>query len=303
MADQYGQHENKDKNGLPPYRLLGTNGTNPSYGTAGASATTDTEGVNGASAGTGWGNAASGASVTAGASEIAGTDGFASGNGGGGASGPGPRSSIGDLMLGVLTSPGETMERIAAQRPVVAALLIVLGLSFFTMVMRLLGTRGAAPVDLSDLPAGVPSDAAMAVNAMVPQMVAIGSIIMAIGGVFWWFIKASIYRLLGEVIGDRGDGKAMLATLGFAALPALLQAPVDLAVSRLDMGWLSFLVGLGFWIWSAILSVLAIRASLRSSTGTAVAVFAIPLATIVGLLIVAVVVVFVGLASLAPTLP
>lgn len=82
----------------------------------------------------------------------------------------------------------------------------------------------------------------------------------------------------------------------------LLQAPVDLMLTRLGLNWLSMLAGVGFWIWSVILAVLAIRAALRTETGRAVAIFLIPVGVGFAVLILAVAAFVVAVVSMMPSL-
>lgn len=220
---------------------------------------------------------------------LAGSGGYAApGETSGSADGGEPaRESVWDLMLGVFTSPGKAMAQVAAQRPVGTAALLVIGLTLFSVVMGLFSAQGVTPADLGDLPPGMPPEFLEAMNAMLPSMALFATAIGAVVSILWWFARSAIYGLIGELMGLHGDGRAMLATLGFASLPVLLQAPIDLMLIRLGLGWLSTLVGIGFWVWSVILSVLAIQAALRTGTGRAIVVYIVPVAVGVGLFVLA----------------
>ncbi|MEW8978628.1 MAG: Yip1 family protein [Symbiobacterium sp.] len=206
---------------------------------------------------------------------------------------PKNRSSVWDLILDVITAPKDAMARIASERPVKAAALLVIGIALFTAVLGFAGTRDAMVAQLDRTLAGLPGEAQPVMEAFLGQMAAWSVVLGAVGTVLWWFLRAAVYGLIGEMMGGARDGRAMLATLGFALTPAWLQAPLNLMLGRLGLTWLAILLGLGFWIWTLVLTVMAIRAALGVDTGKAVVVFLIPvgvgiaLATLVIVLFVA----------------
>lgn len=208
------------------------------------------------------------------------------------------QGSIWDLMLEVLVSPREGMEKVAERRPVGPALGIIIGLSLFALAMRLAG----GPPAIDSFPTGLNFDFAQAMNRLMPMLALAGSLLGSVGLLAGWFLRSAIYRLLGELMIGPGDGRAMLATLGFAALPGLLQPPLELMTSRVQVPGLSFLVGLALWVWTAILAVMAIRASFRSSTGQAVAVFLIPIGALIGFLILGFILMMISMVSAVPSL-
>lgn len=191
-----------------------------------------------------------------------------------------------ELALGVFISPGETMAKIAAERPLGAAAVIVIGISLFSLIVGLLINSNAQTAGMTQFSTDMPADMARAMEDVIPTMAAVGGIYGAIFGVLTWFGQAAIYRLLGELMGQQGDGRAMLATLGFANLPFLLQPPLMLILFWLDLSGLSLLFTFMIWIWYAFIAVKAIRASLNSGTGQAVGIFLIPVAVVVVLVVI-----------------
>lgn len=208
------------------------------------------------------------------------------------------QGSIWDLMLEVLVSPREGMEKVAERRPVGAALGIIVGLSLFALAMRLAG----GPPSVEPLQADLGLDLTDSINTLMPMLALMGSLMASVGLLVGWFLRSAIYRLLGELMIGPGDGRAMLATLGFAALPGLLQPPLELMTSRVQVPGLSLLVSLALWVWTAILAVMAIKASFRSSTGQAVAVFLIPIGALIGFLILGVILMVVTMVSVVPSI-
>lgn len=213
------------------------------------------------------------------------------------------RTSVWELMLDVFVAPGKAMAQIADQRPVGAAALVVAGLAAFTGVLGLAGARGASALDPSLLPSDMPPEIMEAMSVFMESAAVFGAIFWVLGSVLWWFAKAAVYGLIGELVGAQRDGRAMLATLGFASLPVLLQAPLNLMLNRLGLAWLAMLLGIGFWLWTVILTVLAIRAALRTETGWAIVIYLIPVGVAVALVLVAGIAFVAALISAAGQLP
>ncbi|MCL5045439.1 MAG: YIP1 family protein [Actinobacteria bacterium] len=185
-----------------------------------------------------------------------------------------PKVSVWEMMYGALFSPVQAMAQIADARPVGTALLIKIGLYVFALVIGLLVQTPT--IDLGELPPGVPGELAGVMRQIVPAMVTVVSIMGGVFSIIAWFTLAAVYRVLGELMGDAGDGRAMLATIGFAALPEVLVPPVQVIARLLNLGFLSGIATFGAWIWSIILTVMGIRATLRTSTGRALGIYLVP---------------------------
>jgi len=213
------------------------------------------------------------------------------------------RTSVWDLILDVFVAPGRAMAKIADERPVGAAALVVSGLAVFTGILGVAAARGAAQVDQSFFLSDIPPEVAEVMTAFMGPAAVFGAIFGVLGTVLWWFVRAAVYGLIGELVGAQRDGRAMLATLGFATLPALLRAPLDLAFNRLGLTWLSFLVGLVFWVWTLILTVLAIRAALRTETGWAIVIYLIPVGVGIAVALLLGVAFAIALVSMATQIP
>lgn len=213
------------------------------------------------------------------------------------------RTSVWELMLDVFVAPGRAMARIADERPVGAAAVLVTGLAAFTGILGVAGARGAAAVDPSLLPSDLPPEVLDLMNAFMGPAAVFGAVFGVLGSLLWWFARAAIYGLIGELVGAQRDGRALLATLGFAALPMLLRAPIDLMLSRLGATWPAILVGLVFWVWTLILTVLAIRAALRTETGWAIVIYLIPVGVGIALAMVAGLAFFIAIVSAASQMP
>lgn len=212
-------------------------------------------------------------------------------------------TSVWDLMLDVFIAPGRAMARIADERPVGAAAWVVTGLAVFTGLLGMASARDAMALDPGLLPSDVPPEVVEVIQAFTGSASVFGAVVGILASVLWWFGRAAIYGLIGELMGAARDGRAMLATLGFAGLPALLQAPLNLMLSRLGLTWLSALVGIVFWVWLLVLTVLALRAALRVDTGQAVVIFLIPVGVAVALAVLVGVGLAVALVSMVGRIP
>lgn len=212
-------------------------------------------------------------------------------------------TSVWDLMLDVFIAPGRAMAKIADRRPVGAAALLVTGLAVFSGLLGLASARDAAAPDPGVLPADLPPEVVEALGALLGSASVFGAVVGILVGVLWWFGRAAVYGLIGELMGAARDGRALLATLGFAQLPVLLQAPLNLMLSRLGLTWLSALVGIVFWVWLLVLTVLALRAALRVDTGQAVVIFLIPVGVAVALAVLVGVGLAVALVSMVGRIP
>ncbi|HEY8346495.1 MAG TPA: Yip1 family protein [Symbiobacteriaceae bacterium] len=210
------------------------------------------------------------------------------------------RTSVWSLMLGVLTNPGATLAQVARERRVGQAALIVAGLNLFVAVISMLAMMNAKvelTMDGPEAPLG------KVLGPVALHFTLVWAIMIAVLQVVSWFSYAATYNLLGELMGERPDGRAMLAALGFAQMPSIL-IPILVGLAVLLGLWtLPFLFGLVIGIWILVLDVVAIRSALQTSTGKAALIFFTPWVVGIGLAVVFFVFMLASLFPLISTMP
>ncbi len=200
-----------------------------------------------------------------------------------------------EAAIGVITRPVPAMQAIAAARPWLMALLlsVIIGL-----LSGLAGMTAPAPspADMGDL-AQLPPEQQRAIEGILgmvrsPALGIGNAIINPIVLAIW----AGILWLVARLLGGIGQYSSLFSTVGFASVPNILLAPITalLNLGGAALAALSSLVGFAFAIWTIVLTVIAIRESMRLSTGRSVATCAIPAGSCL-LLICAIVVVFASL--------
>lgn len=103
-----------------------------------------------------------------------------------------------------------------------------------------------------------------------------------LGFVIAYFLIVGAMHYVARALGGRGNLPGAITALGFASLPAVLNAPVYLLTRFLGIDGLAGLGVLAFGLWSLVLDVIALREVYEVSTGKAVGIlFLTPLAIIV----------------------
>jgi len=117
----------------------------------------------------------------------------------------------------------------------------------------------------------------------------------AASSVLWqpvsWLMLSGIYFIIAYVLGGRGRITGLMATLGFAQVPALLAIPFSalplLSVVSGGLGLLGSLVsalaGLVALLWGTVLSIIGVRESLALSTGRATLTVLLPVLVVLAL--------------------
>ncbi len=197
--------------------------------------------------------------------------------------------------IGVITRPVPAMQEIAAARPWLIALLlsVIIGLLSGLVSMT---TPGLSPSDMRDLGQLDPQTRRMVegiIGAVRSPALGIGSaIINPIVLAIWVGILWLVARLLGGI----GQYSSLFSTVGFASVPNILLIPITalLNLGGAALAALVSLVSFAFGIWTIVLTVIAIRESMRLTTGRSVATCAIPVGSCL-LLICALGIAFAGL--------
>lgn len=180
-------------------------------------------------------------------------------------------------LYGTLFHPKRTFEKLAVSRRITQSLIVYIIVSIMT-----------AAAGIVDMPEGFPPE----ILPIMPGFITIGIVV----GFVLWFVKAGFLQLLAEIMGGQGRALNLLGVLGFAALPGIFNGPIAL-ITRNLAPYLSIPFSLLLYIWTTVLTVIAVRAVHRISTGRSVFVTLLPL------LIFMAVIVFIVIAAIATFAP
>ncbi len=181
-----------------------------------------------------------------------------------------------DYLYGTLVNPKKTLVLLAARQNFgmgAAAFLIV---TFFSSLAALMGE------DLGEVAEGIDFGAALPAIFLITFLVT----------VIMWLVGLGVLHLLAELLGGEGSIKSLIATQGFAQLPAIFIVPF--AFLSIFIGdWLTITASLLLGIWTVILSVLAVKFSYNLSTGRSI--LAVILPAVIGvaiIIIIAILIIF-----------
>lgn len=176
---------------------------------------------------------------------------------------PGPAGAL-DVLYGVLFQPRRTFAALAPRPPLplaLATMVLVGSLDALARAGRVAALLREGPVSL---------DPVVVVPATVAALMGLSLLL--------WFVLSALWHLLAELWGGRGTGRATLALVGLAHLPAVLLPPADLLARALGASAGPRAVEAALGVWSLWLAVLAVAQAHRLSTARAFAVIALPLA-------------------------
>ncbi len=183
-----------------------------------------------------------------------------------------------DYIYGTLTGPGKTMALLAVRRPVGMGIAVFMLVNVFSSLTALLGEEWQ----------GLNGDLNLA-----PAMPAIFMISFLVTFLLW-FVGLGVYHLLAELFGGEGSIKSLIATQGFAQLPAILVVPF--AFLSIFLGdWLAILATFCFGIWTLCLSVIGVRCSYGLSVGRSIMVVILPILITIAVFIALAILVFAAL--------
>jgi hypothetical protein len=190
-----------------------------------------------------------------------------------------------DNVYGTLFKPGETLRNIT-QRQLVGQSLIILILSG---LLPALARTGQTVSDLNMLmPHGamrtMPHEVYSALGRMAPFFGFIAVIFSVVFRPLKQFLYAALFHLISGFAGGNGTARGLFAGLGFASLPAVFAAPVNVTTR---LSGINFTTPFNFllFIWVVFLEVLAIRENNDFTTSKAVLVLVLPWVVVFGLII------------------
>jgi hypothetical protein len=178
-----------------------------------------------------------------------------------------------DALLGVITSPVQTMRAIAAVRPWLWGIAVTVGAGLLGGLASLTAPDPGATGDTAFMPPEL--QAALAATRS-PWFVVVNGLILAPLGLV---IGTAVLYGVGHLFGGQGTYSGLLSTVAFASVPAILLAPITawLNLAGGPFMVLSGLLGVGFSVWIIVLHVIAIREGLDLSTGRSVLTLLVPL--------------------------
>lgn len=204
---------------------------------------------------------------------------------------PGPSAKGEGLLetaVGVLTSPVATMRGLASEPRAGWAVILTVAIAVLSAVETAGVAGSGTPAPFGPEAPGPPEELRWVLllgGAIFLPLVALG--VLAV----WSAILHGIARLLGGT----GHYGTVFTTVGFAQAPQVFTVVGTLLTVTVGLigQVVSWLLGIGLFVWSAVLSVIAVRESHRLTTGKAIAVYLIPIGIAVALAILLVVLIVV----------
>ena len=214
-----------------------------------------------------------------------------------------PAPGILELMYGALFAPVSTFRNVAA-RPqlgkctIVLLIVVIIGavggmLSFHRQMGAFSGFGSLSEFTGRGVP-GMPEFPVQSFAAALMPMIFVG---IPIGSFLVWYLQTAVFHLTAVLLGGRGEVIPLMAVLALGSMPGVFSGPAMLlgALVHSSVGdWLNFILG----IWSLVLYAIGIREAHRFSTGRAVATLLMPLVVVIALVVLAVLFLFVGFASM-----
>ncbi len=201
----------------------------------------------------------------------------------------------------MIWSPVRTLARVAEGRRVLLGFIVTVlyaVLSLIGGVIDALGGLTASQFSPRNFP-GLPPE----FYESAPEVVSVALLIFAVVGAFvWWLLVSALMQLVTSFFGGAGPFSAMLAVVGVASVPFVIQAALQIPLTGLQVvlgpesggadavGVLSSLLGLVFLIWHVVLVVIGASLARRVGYGQSAGSCAISCAGCAGLILIVAVV-------------
>lgn len=148
-------------------------------------------------------------------------------------------------MYGILFSPEETIENLIEAQPLLQAVMIVILLSIAAYLL----TYDVAIITGFDI-----------------VLMLMGVLGIVISSIIIWLILASFFELVSRVFNDESHYKQLLVLIGFALLPWIFMAPLELLKINSILAAISSLFEVGVWLWSICLIFLSVKSLYKLTT-------------------------------------
>jgi hypothetical protein len=211
--------------------------------------------------------------------------------------------------LAVIWAPVRTLARVAEGRRVLLGFIVTVlyaVLSLIGGVIDALGGLTANQFSPRNFP-GLPPE----FYESAPEVVSVALLIFAVVGAFvWWLLVSALMQLVTGFFGGAGPFSAMLAVVGMASVPFVIQAALQILLTGSQaalgpesgatsvIGALTSLVGLAFFVWHVVLVVIGASFARRVGYGQSAGSCAISCAGLVGLILIVAIVVAILVALL-----
>lgn len=182
-----------------------------------------------------------------------------------------PKRSFLDILYGIIFSPRQTMKTVGRQKPLGPSVALLLGVNLLTIVLLFFSFNDNQTFPNILPQAGIPLEAAK-------KFLYVSSIGLFFIRLIYLFAITACYNLLGELLGGKGNAIGLLSALCLTSIPEIFSVPLLFLGRLLPLGsTLNTLGNFLLWLWSLVLSILALREVLELSTGKALLVFFLPL--------------------------
>ncbi len=166
--------------------------------------------------------------------------------------------SLFEILYDVLFEPRTAMQKIAQQKNVGQALIVVLVSTVIPIWALSLGITSAVMLTMVHIMMGIKVGASIVI----------------------WIIGSAIWQLIAELLGGKGTAVGMLAALGFGHLPRILLVPLWMLISVMPPSSKTLLLAVAVLVilgWSLYLDVVAIKEVHQLSAAKAVLVILMPM--------------------------
>ena len=168
--------------------------------------------------------------------------------------------SILDILYGLIFQPQTAMRELARTRPLLPAFLVFVTVYAANYLLREAG-RSITQIETGLIPA-----------SMAGLIAALG----AIAAIAVWFVSAGLFSLLAEIIYGYGNGRGVLACLGFASFPGIFGSALYYLAILLNLNSWGMLFYVITVLWVIGLQVLAVREAFTLATAQAIFIYALP---------------------------
>lgn len=209
----------------------------------------------------------------------------------------------------MIWAPVRTLARVAEGRRVLLGFIVTVlyaVLSLIGGVIDALGGLTANQFSPRNFP-GLPPE----FYESAPEVVSVALLIFAVVGAFvWWLLVSALMQLVTSFFGGAGPFSAMLAVVGVASVPFVIQAALQILLTGSQaalgpesgatsvIGALNSLAGLAFLVWHVVLVVIGASFARRVGYGQSAGSCAISCAGLVGLILIVAIVVAILVALL-----
>lgn len=191
-----------------------------------------------------------------------------------------PPAGLLDSAVGVVTSPTSTLRSLAAHPRLGWAFVVVVVLSALSTI-----AEGPGAPEIPGAPAAGDGAAASLYVARI-----VGGALLATGLLAG---GAALLHGLARLLGGVGDFRGTLTVIAFATVPNALAVPVQLLpalpIPQVLAGTLAGLISVALLVWVVTLLVQGMRLTHGITVGRAIAVVALPVAILVGVVLLLVV--------------